>query len=112
MRTQFIIATALAALATESNAFWDKGHLILARRAQAILEDEAPEVLAACLDALVPLQEYYSSLTTSEGNHPFTECASFADEIKGKGYSWQSGWHYVNIPYLPDGGTIDDYDFT
>ena len=28
MRTQFMIATALAALATESNAFWDKGHLI------------------------------------------------------------------------------------
>ena len=84
----------------------------VARRAQAILEDEAPEVLAACLDALVPLQEYYSSLTTSEGNHPFTECASFADEIKGKGYSWQSSWHYVNIPYLPDGGSIDDYDFT
>ena len=55
----------------------------MSRHAQAILEDQYPDVLQAALDEMVPLQRYYSSLTTSEGNHPFTECATFADDIKG-----------------------------
>jgi hypothetical protein len=110
MRT-FIVATALAALATQSNAFWGTGHLLVSRRAQAILEDEAPEVLSQALDVLAPLKKYYSSLTTDEGDHPFTECATFADDIKGQGYSWQSSWHFINVPYLDEGGDIEDYDF-
>lgn len=27
------------------------------------------------------------------------------------GYSFQSGWHFINLPYLDQGGSLDDYDF-
>lgn len=48
-------------------------------------------------------------MTTDEQYHPFTECATFADDIKATGYSFQSNWHFIDQPYLPDGGTIADY---
>lgn len=38
-----------------------------------------------------------------------TECATFGDDCKGKGYSFQSGWHFINLPYYPDGE--DGFDF-
>lgn len=59
-----------------------------------------------------PLKHYYSSLTTDEGDHPFTECATFADNIKGEGYSFQSGWHFINLPYFDEGGDADSWDYT
>jgi hypothetical protein len=48
-------------------------------------------------------------LTKDEGAHPFTECATFADDIKSLGYSFQSNWHFIDQPYLADGGSISDY---
>ena len=48
-------------------------------------------------------------MTTLEGNYPFVECATFADEIKAKGGSWQSGWHFVDTPYFDKGGSEKDY---
>lgn len=55
------------------------------------------------------LKESHPSITESEGDHPFVECATFADEIKGEGYSWQSEWHYDNQPYMIEGGSPSDY---
>lgn len=49
------------------------------------------------------------SLTHTEGDYPFVECAVFADNIKSKGGSFQSEWHFVNTPYLDQGGSVDDY---
>jgi len=50
------------------------------------------------------------SLTNDEDQHPFTECATFADNIKGQGYSAQSDWHFIDQPYLDQAGTtIADY---
>ena len=37
------------------------------------------------------------------------ECATFADEIKAKGGRFQSGWHFVDTPYLDEGDKIEDY---
>lgn len=48
-------------------------------------------------------------ITKEEGSHPFTECATFADDIKGKGFYWSSEWHYVDQPYLSEGDSIKDY---
>lgn len=53
----------------------------------------------------------HSSITTSENLHPLTECAAFADEIKAKGYSFQSNWHFVDQPYLDKGGSLSDFSF-
>lgn len=40
------------------------------------------------------------------------ECVTFADDIKYKGGGYQSGWHFIDTPYLDQGGSIDDYNFT
>lgn len=48
-------------------------------------------------------------MTHLEGQYPFVECATFADEIKAKGGSWQSGWHFIDTPNLDEGGSISDY---
>jgi hypothetical protein len=37
------------------------------------------------------------------------ECVTFADDIKYKGGSYQSSWHFIDQPYLDDGGTEADY---
>ena len=48
-------------------------------------------------------------MTPHEGSYPFVECATFADEIKAKGGRFQSGWHFVDTPYLDEGDKIDNY---
>jgi hypothetical protein len=49
------------------------------------------------------------------------ECATFADKIKYRGGAYQSGWHFIDQPYLDDPGTTikdfpdfqaDDHDVT
>ncbi len=37
------------------------------------------------------------------------ECVTLADDMKYNGWSWQSDWHYVDTPYLDEGGSISDY---
>jgi hypothetical protein len=32
-----------------------------------------------------------------------TECATFADNIKETGYSWQTPWHFIDQPYYDQG---------
>lgn len=55
------------------------------------------------------LENDYSNITGHEGDHPFTECATFGDDIKGMGYSFQSSWHFINIPYFDKGGDESDF---
>ena len=46
---------------------------------------------------------HLSKFTALEDQHPFVECATFADEIKGKGWNDQSGLHYTNMPFFDQG---------
>lgn len=111
MRSFTATAAICAAIAGQANAFWGTAHLLIARQAQSLLEASNPDVLSAALVDLAYLQKYYPTLVT-EGDHPFTECATFADDCKGKGYSFQSNWHYINLPYLDEAGTtLSDFDF-
>ena len=41
--------------------------------------------------------------TTFEKDHPFVECATFADEIKEEGFDDQSHWHFVDTPIMAEG---------
>ena len=103
---------AFAALVSQAEAFWGTAHLLVAREAETLLSDKYPDVLAAAVTELAVLKQYYPDLV-KEGNHPFTECATFADDIKGQGYSFQSDWHYINQPYLDEPGTtLDDFSWT
>ena len=51
-----------------------------------------------------------SIYTTFEKDHPFVECATFADEIKEQGFDDQSHWHFVDTPIIGD-NTIDPSKF-
>ena len=65
------------------------------------------------MDKATALLKVYSSanpsMTNLEKSYPFVECATFADEIKSRGGTWQSSWHFVDTPYLDQGGSINDY---
>jgi len=38
--------------------------------------------------------------TDGEGDYPFVECSTMADEIKRKGGDYQKSWHFINRPIL------------
>ena len=71
----------------------------------------ASGALQKALDVLKPLSEskQYPDLIKHEKDHPFTECATFADDIKGEGMTWQASWHFINQPYFDKGGSAEDY---
>ena len=48
-------------------------------------------------------------INPKEKDFPFVECASLADDIKYRGGSWQSDWHFVDKPWLDQGGKPEDY---
>ncbi len=77
-------------------------HHLVARIAQDHLEKTTAG--KAALNKATQLLKVYSSnypdMTRLEGSYPLVECSTFADEIKAKGMSWQSGWHFVDTPYL------------
>lgn len=109
MRSDILIAAAALAI-SQVEAFWGTGHLLVSRRAQDLLQSQDYAAYEAVLDELVALQESNPELTKDEENHPMTECALFADNIKGEGYSFQSGWHFIDKPYLDEAGTtIGDF---
>jgi len=67
--------------------------------------------LTKALNELAVLKKSHSSITVHENSHPFTECATWADDYKGT-YSFQAGWHFIDQPYLDKGGDLSDYSFT
>ena len=72
--------------------------ILVAREAESLLKENNPDALNAALEVLKPLQtsKQYPDLIVSEDKHPFTECATFADEIKGEGMGWQRMENGVN----------------
>ena len=55
---------------------------LVARSAEQILTSEAPDVLNRALDELSVLAKNPAANITHEKDHPFTECATYADDIK------------------------------
>ena len=76
------------AISWVSSLYYSNPLNLVARRAQAILEQTNPTALAGALAVLAPLKADYPALTKDESSNPFTECALFADNIKGEGYSF------------------------
>ena len=112
MKTFTSSILAFAALASQAEAFWGKSHMLLARASQDMLETNYPDVFSAILSELEVL-ELSNPEICQEDKHPFTECAPFADHIKGMGYAFQSDWHFINLPYLDEPGTtLADFSFT
>jgi hypothetical protein len=67
-------------------AFNSETHLLIARVAYDILQEENPTALKAAEDML----ETYSDTITGEreGNYKFVECVTWADDSKRRGGGW------------------------
>lgn len=83
----------------------------MANVAQNLLLQNDVEAWNAANTMLQYLRDYDPVLTSHENNHPFVECATFADDIKYNGGAWQSDFHFVDVPYV-DEGSISDYNIT
>ena len=99
----------VAALAGVTNAWFDTGHLLVARIGYEILEQEAADKLQQAQNILHELKVNDPSAVSKEGSHPFVECAPWADSFKYHGGFYQKGWHFIDQPFLDEGGTIKDY---
>jgi len=73
-------------------------HFIISRIAHDILKEEDSFCLWEVEQELKILERSYPTWTEKEGDHPMVECSTFADDVKWKGQSYQSTWHYVNVP--------------
>jgi hypothetical protein len=109
---KFASLVAIASLINVSNAWWGTGHLLVARVAHDILEAQSPSTLANVNSILAYLKKSDPSWTSKEGDHPMVECTTFADDIKFKGGAYQNNWHFIDTPFLDEGGSISDFNFT
>ncbi|TNV78426.1 hypothetical protein FGO68_gene16199 [Halteria grandinella] len=83
----------------QAQCWWGNGHMIVARIAYDILEKDIRDKADSVLSHLMPF-------TTLEDQHPFVECATFADEIKGRGWNDQANLHYIDQPFFDQGFMI------
>ena len=75
----------LATLITTAQAWWGTGHMLVARIAEQVLEQNHPEVLKKVHEVLK--QDVFVNYIHLEDKFPMVECSTFADQIKGAGFS-------------------------
>lgn len=83
--------------------------IVVSRIAYEKLQKENPQALARATNLLKYGSSKNPDMTTTERDYPFVESSTFADLIKYKGGGWQSDWHFVDTPYLDQGGKISSY---
>jgi hypothetical protein len=83
--------------------------LVVANVAQNLLQKHDTKALNGALKMLQALRTADPTLTSHEDQHPFVECATFADDIKYNGGGWQSDFHFIDIAYV-DEGKASDYN--
>jgi hypothetical protein len=89
----------------EATAWWSTGHMLAARIAYDKLTAENPALITRANTVL----SHLASFTTVEKDYPFVECATFADDIKSKGWDDQADWHFVDNPFFDDGYNKADW---
>ena len=92
-----LVKSLIALFAMEQVSAWfGTGHLLVSRIAQDVLTDTQPDVLVNALKVLQVLHDHDPYWVKKEKNHMFTECTTFADDIKHSGGGYQSGWHFID----------------
>jgi len=99
----------LATTLQRTFAWKSQGHLLVARIAYEKLTDENPAALKKANSLLAVATKAKPDLNPAEGDYPFVEGATLADTIKYKGGGWQSDWHFVDMPFLDEGGKVSDF---
>ena len=85
------------------------GHYLATRIAYENLLENSPSTLVKIESILKDLEYSNPNMTVYERDHPFVECAAYADWIKYKGGWWQGLWHYVNVPYQDQGDDLHQW---
>ena len=78
-------------------SWWDVPHLLTARIAYDELTEANKQEYIEKAEAFM---KSFSRYTKLEGDHPFVECATFADVAKNRGWRTTGHWHYMNIPHI------------
>lgn len=93
-----LLATAALALlpAAPALAWWDTGHMITA---QIGYDNLRPEVKAKA-DKLVA---WLDNTEPDAKRHHFVPVSVWMDETKARGLNAFNEWHYINLPYNPEG---------
>jgi len=77
--------------------WWDTGHMIVAQIAwRHLTNDASNDVLDSIESSLKAFQTYSVESST------FVTSAVWMDDIKKKGISQFSSWHFINLPYCVD----------
>jgi hypothetical protein len=111
MKNITTLALAVGLLLDKAGALLKYGHFFVTRIAQDDMQFSkmGQDAFAKANQMLDIYAKAFPNITYLERDHRFVECSTFADEIKPKGGAFQSSWHAVNLPYLDQGGTLDDY---
>jgi len=80
------ITSAILALSASVQAWSGPAHLMTARVAQTVLEERSPETITKVETILSVLKD--NGFPVREDKHAFTECVTFADDIKYHGGGW------------------------
>lgn len=123
MKSALLNTTLALFLVTAATAWSINGHLyrkpnnlsvklIVANIAQNRLIEYNPDSFQYALTMLQYLHDADPELTYEDGDNPFVECSTFADDIKYNGGAWQSDFHFIKLPNVVDQGIypIDQRD--
>src|SRR5262245_9215564 len=107
------IIAALVALCFATVAFaWNKhGHMVSGAIANAVLKQECPEVHAKVVQLLKAHPQFADHWSKRLEDSPdgdrdlmlFMLAARWPDDIRDNADYHHSRWHYINMPYKPDG---------
>ena len=86
-----LLALSASLLLSTTNAFWEFGHIFVARAAYDMLQStrNGRVALTKANDVLRVYSSAQPGMIRSELNYPFVECATFADQLKEKGIDWK-----------------------
>ncbi len=83
---------------------------VVARIAYDKLSIDSPDSLTRANELLSLLKLHsHGNHNDKEGDYPFVECATMADDIKYIGGNWQSDWHFEDVAWFDKGGKPEDY---
>jgi hypothetical protein len=105
------VVLAISYIGTAS-AWWNQPHFITAKIAEDILSEESPEVLEWANEMLKELQLSKPDMTIREKYHAFVECSTWGDDVKYSAAPYQANWHFLDFPFLDQGGSIEDFNYT
>jgi hypothetical protein len=84
-----------------ARAWWEAGHMLVARIAQDVLQAENQSAYRAAMDLILALGNF-----TDGRSNTFVESAVWADDVKDTGFHAWDSFHFLDRVYDPDGMVV------